>query len=69
MDDDAVFRALADASRRESIAQLVRQSGFVRNSELSSRFGVSTVTKAGAFGDRQTLLRCRGALKGVMNQP
>jgi DeoR/GlpR family transcriptional regulator of sugar metabolism len=34
----------ADASRRESIAQLIRQTGFVRNSELSSRFGVSTVT-------------------------
>jgi DeoR family transcriptional regulator of aga operon len=31
-------------NRRESIVQLVRQTGFVRNSELSSRFGVSTVT-------------------------
>ncbi len=30
--------------RRESIARLVRQSGFVRTSELSGRFGVSTVT-------------------------
>jgi DeoR/GlpR family transcriptional regulator of sugar metabolism len=33
-----------DSNRRESIAQLVRQTGFVRNSELSDRFGVSTVT-------------------------
>ena len=33
-----------DGSRRESIARLVRQTGFVRNSELSGRFGVSTVT-------------------------
>ena len=33
-----------DTNRRESIAQLVRQTGFVRNSELSDRFGVSTVT-------------------------
>lgn len=31
-------------SRRDSIVQLVREAGFVRNSELSSRFGVSTVT-------------------------
>ena len=34
----------ADTTRRESIARLVRETGFVRNSELSSRFGVSTVT-------------------------
>jgi DeoR/GlpR family transcriptional regulator of sugar metabolism len=31
-------------TRRDSIVQLVRETGFVRNSELSSRFGVSTVT-------------------------
>jgi DeoR family transcriptional regulator of aga operon len=30
--------------RRESIARLVRKRGFVRTSELSGRFGVSTVT-------------------------
>ena len=30
--------------RRESIARLVRKTGFVRTSELSGRFGVSTVT-------------------------
>ncbi|MFB6453557.1 DeoR/GlpR family DNA-binding transcription regulator [Bradyrhizobium tunisiense] len=34
----------ADVSRRETIARLVQQTGFVRNSELSSRLGVSTVT-------------------------
>src|SRR5947209_6714670 len=33
-----------DQSRRELIARAVRESRFVRNSELSSRFGVSTVT-------------------------
>jgi DeoR/GlpR family transcriptional regulator of sugar metabolism len=33
-----------DQSRRELIARAVRESGFVRNSELSSRLGVSTVT-------------------------
>lgn len=33
-----------DQSRRELIAEAVRQKRFVRNSELSSRFGVSTVT-------------------------
>jgi len=33
-----------DQSRRELIARVVRESGFVRNSELSSRLGVSTVT-------------------------
>ena len=31
-------------SRRDLIVQLVRETGFVRNSELSDRFGVSTVT-------------------------
>ena len=31
-------------NRRDSIVRLVRETGFVRNSELSSRFGVSTVT-------------------------
>ncbi len=31
-------------SRRDSIARLVRRTGFVRTSELSGRFGVSTVT-------------------------
>lgn len=30
--------------RRDSIARLVRKTGFVRTSELSGRFGVSTVT-------------------------
>jgi DeoR family transcriptional regulator of aga operon len=30
--------------RRDSIARLVRKTGFVRTSELSDRFGVSTVT-------------------------
>ena len=33
-----------DQGRRELIARAVRQTGFVRNSELSTRFGVSTVT-------------------------
>jgi DeoR/GlpR family transcriptional regulator of sugar metabolism len=33
-----------DHGRRDSIVQLARESGFVRSSELSSRFGVSTVT-------------------------
>jgi DeoR family transcriptional regulator of aga operon len=31
-------------SRRDSIARMVRESGFMRHSELSSRLGVSTVT-------------------------
>ncbi len=30
--------------RRESIANLVRENGFIRNSELSSRLGVSIIT-------------------------
>ena len=34
----------ASQSRRDSIARIVRESGFVRHSELSSRLGVSTVT-------------------------
>jgi DeoR family transcriptional regulator of aga operon len=34
----------ANQSRRDSIVRLARETGFVRNSELSSRFGVSTVT-------------------------
>lgn len=35
---------LINQRRRESIARLVRKTGFVRTSELSGRFGVSTVT-------------------------
>jgi DeoR family transcriptional regulator of aga operon len=31
-------------TRRDSIARMVRESGFVRHSELSTRLGVSTVT-------------------------
>jgi DeoR family transcriptional regulator of aga operon len=34
----------ANQKRRDSIARLVRKTGFVRTSELSGRFGVSTVT-------------------------
>lgn len=34
----------ASQSRRDSIARLVRETGFVRTSDLSGRFGVSTVT-------------------------
>src|SRR5215475_804081 len=34
----------ANQRRRDSIARLVRKTGFVRTSELSGRFGVSTVT-------------------------
>ena len=41
---DMILARIVDEGRRELIARAVRQSGFVRNSELSSRFGVSTVT-------------------------
>jgi DeoR family transcriptional regulator of aga operon len=34
----------AHHTRRDSIVRLVQEAGFVRNSELSSHFGVSTVT-------------------------
>lgn len=37
------MRGLA-SKRRESIARLIRENGFARNSELSSRLGVSVVT-------------------------
>jgi len=37
------MRGLAE-QRRESIARLIRENGFIRNSELSSRLGVSVVT-------------------------
>lgn len=40
---DIVARTV-DHERRDSIVSLARESGFVRNSELSNRLGVSTVT-------------------------